>query len=131
MELNSMNIKDTKIAKHLNIGLYNFLWTIGAFLFIAGGAWVATQDDIEGNTVFGQETRTIVVKHIDDTKGEPLSKLQIQNKVENIEDDVADLSIKTNKHEDSIVVLDRDMAVQKVQYENIINKLDELIKKGD
>ncbi len=126
-----MNVKDTKIGKHLNIGLYNFLWTIGAFIFIAGGAWFTTQRDIDGNTLFGQENRSIINTHIEDTKGEPLSKLELQNKVENIEDDVVDLSFKTNKHEDSIVVLDRDMAVQKVQYDNIIKKLDKLINKGD
>ncbi len=124
-----MNVKDTKIAKHLNVGLYNFLWTIGAFLFIAGGAWVATQYDIKINRVYGQETRKIVVAHVDDTKGDPLTELQLQNKVDNIEDDVNDLNTKTSKHEGSIIVLDRDMAVQKVQYNNIIEKLDELINK--
>ncbi|NHZ84992.1 MAG: hypothetical protein GWP19_03825, partial [Planctomycetia bacterium] len=74
-----MNVKDTKIAKHLNIGLYNFLWTVGAFLFISGGAWVATKYDIKINATYGQETRTIATQHISNNKVHLTTKTALTN----------------------------------------------------
>lgn len=126
-----MSFKTTSVGKHLNDRFNQFIWTLIVFAFTVGTAWMSVIGDIKTNRVFGQETRTQLVTHIGETKGGPLSELQIQNKVENIEDDVADHNEKINKHEDSIIVLDRDMAVQKVQYDNIMSKLEELIKKGE
>ena len=125
------HLKDTKVGQHFDNRFNQFVWIILVFVFTAGGSWVATQKDIKTNTLFGQETRIIIVEHIDDTKGDPLTEMQLQNKVENIEDDVKDHNVKIDKHDTMLTQHDKDLAVQKVQYDNIIKKLDELIKKGD
>ena len=126
-----MNIKETKVAKHFDIALYRFIWFV--VVLIVGGttAWVTTQHDIEFNTVFGQETRVILVEHIDDTKGDPLSEAELQHKVENLEDDVTDHNAEIIKHDTMLIAHDKSIAIQKVQYENILEKLEMISKKLD
>ena len=126
-----MNIKETKIAKHLDIGLYRFIWFV--VLIIVGGttAWVTTQHDIKFNTIFGQKTRDIIDKHIEDVKSDPLTEIQLQHKVDNIADDVKDHNIKITKHDTMLTAHDKSIAIQKVQFDNIIDKLEMISKKLD
>ncbi len=124
-----MSFKETKVGQHFQQRNNQFIWIIIVFIFTAGSSWMLIKTDVKANTVYGQTTRGIVVTHIDETKGEPLSELQLQNKIDNLEDDVQDHDIKINSHDTLITEHDKSIAVQQVQYDNIIEKLDELINK--
>ena len=129
-----MNVKDTKIAKHLNIGLYNFLWTVGAFLFISGGAWVATKYDIKINATYGQETRTIATQHISNNKVHLTTKTALTNN--NLDNQVKINTNTLNKieplsgeHETKIAVLEANYKTIETGIGDINRKLNILINK--
>ncbi len=133
-----MNIQNSKVAKHLDVSLYKLIWQIVLGIVGLVSLWfvlVSRVDKNETNVtnygLFGQVTRVIVTTHIDDTKGDPLSEIQLQNKVENMEDDVIDNSIKLNKHEKVIQQLVISEAVQQMQNVSIIDKLEMISKKLD
>jgi len=124
-----MTFKETKVGQHFQQRNNQFIWIIIVFIFTAGSSWMLMKTNVKANTVYGQTTRSIVVAHIDETKGDPLTELQLQNKVDNLEDDVNDHDIKINNHDTLITEHDKSIAIQQVQYDNIMGKLDELLNK--
>ena len=133
-----MNIQNSKVAKHLDVSLYKFIWQVVVGIIGVISLWFVLVGRVDKNEInitnhglYGQETRTIVNTHIVDTKGDPLSEIQLQNKVENMEDDVTDNSTKINKHEEVIHKLVISEAVQQVQNVSIIDKLEMIAKKLD
>ncbi len=130
-------IKDTPIGKHFDIPLYRFIWQIVVGLIVVLGVWYAlvgrvdnNERDIGINLVYGQETRNIAKDHIEGTKGEPLTELQLQNTVNNLREDVDELVLDTNLNTDGRIVHDRAMAVQELQNEVILEKLNIIINQN-
>ena len=130
-------IKDTPIGKHFDIPLYRFIWQIVVGLIVVLGVWYAlvgrvdnNEREIGINLVYGQETRNITAAHIEGTKGEPLTELQMQNKVDNLRGDVNELVVDTNLNTEGRILHDKNYAVQELQNEVILEKLEEILKQN-
>ncbi len=130
-------IKDTPIGKHFDIPLYRFIWQIVVGIIVVLGVWYAlvgrvdnNERDIGINLVYGQETRGIATAHIEGTKGEPLTELQLQNTVDNLREDVNELVLDTGLNTDGRILHDKVMAVQELQNEVILEKLDLILKQN-
>lgn len=130
-------IKDTSIGKHFDIPLYRFIWQIVVGLIVVLGVWYALVGRVDNNegaikiqTLYGQETRNITTAHIEGTKGEPLTELQMQNKVDNLRGDVDELFVDTDLNTDGRILHDKVMAVQELQNSVILEKLDEILKQN-
>ena len=130
-------IKDTPIGKHFDIPLYRFIWQIVVGFIVVLGVWYAlvgrvdnNERDIGINLVYGQETRNIAKDHIEGTKGEPLTELQMQNKVDNLRDDVNELFVDTDLNTDGRILHDKNMAVQQLQNTVILEKLELILKQN-
>lgn len=130
-------IKDTSLGKHFDIPLYRFIWQIVVGLIVVSGVWYAlvgrvnsNEGSIKVNLIYGQETRKIATAHIEGTKGEPLTELQIQNKVDNLRDDVDELFVDTDLNTDGRFLHDKNMAVQALQNKVILEKLEQILNQN-
>ncbi len=131
-----MNIKETKIAKHLDIGIYKFIWQIilaivglVSLWYVLVGRVDKNETNIQVQSLYGQETREIATGHIEATKGEPLSERDLQHSVENLMDDVNELFFDTDLNTDGRILHDKAMAVQELQNTVILEKLDLILNK--
>ena len=130
-------IKDTPVGKHFDIPLYRFIWQIVVGLIVVLGVWYALVGRVDNNEsaiginlTYGQETRNITTAHIEGTKGEPLTELQMQNKVDNLRGDVNELVLDTNLNTEGRILHDKNMAVQELQNTVILDKLDLILKQN-
>ena len=135
------SLKDTKVAQHFTVPMFRLIWQILLGIIGVVSLYFAiihnvdrNETNIGVNKVYGQETRKIVVGHIDDTKGQPLTELELQGKVENLEDDVKDHNVKLNAHNEQILinktmgsVIREDQKIMKADIKEILT----LVKKGD
>ncbi len=136
MGIKMTQIKDTKVAKHFTIPMFRFMWQIVVGVLGVAALWYALVGDVKMNaqviavhTTQITDNKSAINTHVDETKGEPLSELQLQNKVDNLMDDVNDHDIKLNSHDTLITEHGKSIAIQQVQYDNIIEKLEVLINK--
>ena len=102
--------------------------------FSVATAYQILISDIKILGVFAQETRKIVVEHIEDVKNDPLTEMQLQNKVENLADDVKDHDVKISNHHEEILlnktlvgIIRADQKIMKQDIKEILS----LVKKGD
>ncbi len=132
-----MDIKNTPVAKVFDVGIYKFaIQLVTGILLLSAAYWLLVsrvdknEIDIGLNLVYGEETRNIATAHIEGTKGEPLSELALTNKVGNLEKDVGELVEDTDKNTEGRILHDKNMAVQELQNEVILEKLDKILKQN-
>ncbi len=130
------HLKDTPVAKHLDVNLYKFIYQVilgiiglVSLWYILVGRVDTNEREIGINAVYGEETRKIANKHIENTKGEPLTELGMTLAVESLEEDVNELFEDTKLNTEGRISHDKGMAVQALQNEVILGKLDEIIEK--
>lgn len=123
-----MSFKTTPVGKHFNDRFNQFIWTMLVFAFTAGGAWMSMRGDINNNTLFGQETRKKLNKHIEEVKDSPVTEAELKLKVLNNSDDIQDHDAKIQLHDTKIASNETLVTVMRDDQKIIKDDIKEILK---
>ena len=130
------NLKHTPVAKVFDVGIYKFIiQLITGILLLSAAYWLlvsrvdTNERDIGIQVLYGAETRNITNTHIENTKGEPLTELEMTLTVEGLGEDIDELEVETDLNTAGRIMHNTAMAVQELQNTVILGKLDEIIEK--
>lgn len=130
-----MSMRESKFAKSLDIAWVRFIYQIiiGLVVVVAMvlGIYYGVIARLDAQDTKINSTTSKIDIHVESTKNEPLTELQLQGEVEDLVEDVDDLDTLTENHTEVINRLVISEAVQQVQNTAILDKLKSISDKLD